>query len=1221
MKIDNHSVLTLVDLGASRTCAKAGAKFLYQKVIQNDSTIIIAANYQQMNNYGTCNLTARSNDFVLNLKPLIIQDLSYDLILGMDAINSIEYDKNQHHAIINGHKINRYLPGQQTVKGKLIGNITIPPTLDFRLKVKNPLYGYDCKLVEVESTSKILSNPSSEILVNSSIHNNEPEITIHITNFGARNINISKRDELFAFKPVYQKIQSINGIKILKKCPEEKKNCRIFQSKRKQMYFQNDFVPEIGLIGETLSDEQKIQLKNLLKSNRMAFAANPNDLGKLHYFKFTMPLKEKDATAYESPRPVPYGIQPKVEKQIQTWLDQEIIEVSSSRHNIPLLIIKKNDGTIRTSLDARKLNNLLVPDRFPLPNLREVIHQLGRRIKSGTDIFITQLDLSRGYWQMCIDKPDRSNLAFSFKNKQYVSNRCLYGVSTIPAAFCRMVNEIFAEIPDTFIYLDDIAVVSTSWKDHVTALDQVFTRAIQFGLNLSGKKSRFACQSMDFLGFYIDKNGVRSSQKHVDKISNYPTPESRAELRKFLGVCAFTSKMVRSSSTILAPLHKLCSSKKHKNFDWTEEHEMAFNEFKKKLSDSTGLHHRDEKLPLVLCTDASLEKFGAVLYQKNNQDLEPLAFHSGLFSNAERRLSSRHRELLAITFSIRHFEYDLVGNHFDIITDHQSLINILSAKSKNELSLKLVNAIIYLMNFEFSVTHQPGKSDVMAVSDALSRTKITKQDLIELSERNEIPEKLFFLDHLPASIENTPGDQQHYLRSHLENLRSPDQSEGDNPEKTDYFIRFAERELCVKEFINHQAEDSKIANIKRKLELGCKRMTSKYLIENDVVYRILHKRRKPVLPEKFNYELLEYIHITFGHCGNNRLIKIVKNDLYLFNIIDSVKQVTSSCLSCAKSKPRPPLKSQFTKPRKFAAEPWSTTHWDLWDAGSKDRRGKRYVLAVTDELTKFTDMIPIATKTEETVAKAMIDLILRHSMFNSTIITDNGKEFTNQTWKIVTEKLSNFHITTSPFNSRGNSNIERKFRDFSMLLRVNGVSIGTWSENINYILFYMNNCPKESLGGLTPSEALYGRSITLIKSETEPLPNEETFTKYLDRWLKSTHANLLRLNEERFGKLMTKHCKVEDLTDQKCVVFQPTIRNGKLSVSWDGPYQVIRSVNPNSYLVERLSDGRRYRRHVRHLRPLAKASINMISESLSPENNEDNHIIPDWLRHIKLCQH
>ena len=195
---------------------------------------------------------------------------------------------------------------------------------------------------------------------------------------------------------------------------------------------------------------------------------------------------------------------------------------------------------------------------------------------------MSHLDLCRTeYKQIPIDKPDRSKLAFSYGNRQYVSKRCLYGLSTIPSAFCRIIAEIFGDIKDVFLYLDDICIVSTTWKEHVIALEQLFSRAIEYGLNLSAKKSKFAVNEMQFLGFKIHKHGVTISDKHLDTIKNYPRPESKKQLKSFLGVVAFNSRLLKDAAVTLHPLHRLSSPKTV--FNWTSKHEIAFNKIRDDL--------------------------------------------------------------------------------------------------------------------------------------------------------------------------------------------------------------------------------------------------------------------------------------------------------------------------------------------------------------------------------------------------------------------------------------------------------------------------------------------------------------------------------------------------------------------------------------------------------------------------------------------------------------
>ena len=96
MKINNHSVLTLVDLGATKSCAKADAEFLSNTQIKPDSTLIMAANNNFLDNLGKCRLIGYLDQQSVIVEPLVIRNLSYDLILGMDFIKSLDYNENQH---------------------------------------------------------------------------------------------------------------------------------------------------------------------------------------------------------------------------------------------------------------------------------------------------------------------------------------------------------------------------------------------------------------------------------------------------------------------------------------------------------------------------------------------------------------------------------------------------------------------------------------------------------------------------------------------------------------------------------------------------------------------------------------------------------------------------------------------------------------------------------------------------------------------------------------------------------------------------------------------------------------------------------------------------------------------------------------------------------------------------------------------------------------------
>ena len=265
--------------------------------------------------------------------------------------------------------------------------------------------------------------------------------------------------------------------------------------------------------------------------------------------------------------------------------------------------------------------------------------------------------------------------------------------------------------------------------------------------------------------------------------------------------------------------------------------------------------------------------------------------------------------------------------------------------------------------------------------------------------------------------------------------------------------------------------------------------------------------------------------------------------------------------------------------------PFEKAHFDLWDAGSSDRRGKRYLLAVTDELTKYTDGIALPNKRETVVAEAMLTLIFRHGIFGGTIITDNGREWSS-IWKLVTEKLEIRHIRSAPYNSHANSPIERRFRDFNTLLRCNDISRSSWSEHLPFALFVLNNRPKEVLGQLTPSECLFGRSLALpLDIETSKIDTEEDCVRGLNKYINCLHSDLMKLHFDRYNGTLRKNqngCYLRP--GDKVFVYTPKVLNGKFTTSYTGPLTIVRQLATNTYECRCDATGTLYRRNIRHMR-------------------------------------
>ena len=97
----------------------------------------------------------------------------------------------------------------------------------------------------------------------------------------------------------------------------------------------------------------------------------------------------------------------------------------------------------------------------------------------------------------------------------------------------------------------------------------------------------------------------------------------------------------------MAPLNTLL--KKTKKYEWTPEHQKAFDTLKEQFIEAPVLYMPNQTKPFILKMDASKRASGAVLRQQDsNGDWHPCGYLSKSFMETEQNYDIGDRELLAV---------------------------------------------------------------------------------------------------------------------------------------------------------------------------------------------------------------------------------------------------------------------------------------------------------------------------------------------------------------------------------------------------------------------------------------------------------------------------------------------------------------------------------------------------------------------------------------------
>ncbi|GFW19760.1 hypothetical protein TNCV_3560641 [Trichonephila clavipes] len=273
-------------------------------------------------------------------------------------------------------------------------------------------------------------------------------------------------------------------------------------------------------VTDYLSKKQQTKLKDLLHRHRTLFSGK---IKRAKVGEHVIKLKNEEETMKPKTYQIPENLKRKVNVQIDESL--ELIEPVVSEIAHPVVCVHKKDGTIRLCIDFRSLNALTVMDAYPMQNMMELYFLVGKKK------FLTVLDMLKGYWSIPMEDSSKHLTAFQTHRGQYQWNVLPFGIRNTAATYQRAMSKVVQTISDfVCAYIDDLAIFSDTWEEHLNHLEEVFKRLEHFKFSVNLGKCEFARQKVKYLGHVIGSVFLTSAAPQCPRLQRWALTIQRHDI-------------------------------------------------------------------------------------------------------------------------------------------------------------------------------------------------------------------------------------------------------------------------------------------------------------------------------------------------------------------------------------------------------------------------------------------------------------------------------------------------------------------------------------------------------------------------------------------------------------------------------------------------------------------------------------------------------------------
>ena len=116
------------------------------------------------------------------------------------------------------------------------------------------------------------------------------------------------------------------------------------------------------------------------------------------------------------------------------------------------------------------------------------------------------------------------------------------GIASAPDIFQSIMMDLLGDLDYVLVYIDDILLLqrhSKTEEEYLKKMEVVLKRLNDIGFKAKLQKSFFMQTKVEYLGFLLTTDGIRSQPKNIEAMTQIKLPTNSKQLKQFLAMVNF----------------------------------------------------------------------------------------------------------------------------------------------------------------------------------------------------------------------------------------------------------------------------------------------------------------------------------------------------------------------------------------------------------------------------------------------------------------------------------------------------------------------------------------------------------------------------------------------------------------------------------------------------------------------------------------------------------